>query len=102
MDSSPVAQHFGRRLWYRRRLADLSQEDLALLIGLHRTEVSQVERGLRVPRLDTILKLAGGVEVSPCDLVGGLRWQPRSLAEVGGGYGDNGSRPAAGKGSRTR
>lgn len=87
MDSSPVAEHFGRRLWYRRRLADLSQEDLALLIDVHRTEVSQLERGLRVPRLDTILKLAGGVEVSPCDLVVGLRWQPGSQAEVGGVYG---------------
>ena len=86
MDSSPLAEHFGRRLWYRRRLAGLTQEELARLIDLHRTEVSRVERGLRVPRLDTILKLAGGVEVSPCDLVGGLRWQPGSQAEARGAY----------------
>lgn len=86
MAASPVAQHFGRRVWHRRLLTGLSQEDLALLIGLHRTEVSQVERGLRVPRLDTILKLAAGVEVSPCELVVGLRWRPGSRARVGGAY----------------
>lgn len=101
MDSSPLAEHFGRRLWHRRRLAGLSQEELALLIDLHRTEVSQLERGLRVPRLDTVLKLAGGVEVSPCDLVAGLRWQPGSLAEVGGGY-RAGSRSAPDKRKRAR
>jgi transcriptional regulator with XRE-family HTH domain len=101
MDSSSVAEHFGRRLWYRRRLADLTQESLALLIDVHRSEVSEVERGLRVPRLNTILKLAGGVEVSPCDLVAGLRWQPGSQAEVGGAYGGD-SRLAAGKQSRAR
>ncbi len=97
MDSSPVAQHFGRRLWYRRRLADLNQESLALRVGLHRSEVSEVERGLRVPRLDTILRLAGGVEVPPCDLVTGLRWQPGSQAEVGGVYG---SEPGSTSGTR--
>jgi transcriptional regulator with XRE-family HTH domain len=93
--SSPIAEHFGRRLWRHRRLAYLSQEDLGRLLGLHRTEISQLERGLRVPRLDTILKLSAGVEVSPCDLIAGLRWRPGSHEQVDGAYAEGG-RPKAG------
>jgi len=98
MPFSPVGQHFGRRLWFRRRLAGLSQDELGRLIGSDRTEISQFERGLRIPRLDTILKLAAGVEVSPCDLVAGLRWRPGSRARIGGGaYSGPGSSGKAGR-----
>lgn len=101
MDSSPLAEHFGRQLWYRRRIIGLTQESLALRVDLHRSEVSEIERGLRIPRLDTILKLAGGIEVPPCDLVEGLRWHPGSQADVGGAY-LAGPRSAPGKRGRAR
>jgi transcriptional regulator with XRE-family HTH domain len=86
-----LAEHFGRRLWHRRRLACLSQEDLGRLLNVHRTEVGLLERGRRVPRLDTILKLSAGVEVSPCELIAGLRWQPGSHDLVGGAYAEGSS-----------
>ena len=92
MDSSRLAERFGRRLWRRRRLACLSQEQLARLLDVHRTEISELERGLRVPRLDTILKLAAGVEASPCELIAGMRWQPGCHDLVGGAYAEGGSR----------
>ncbi|HET7444517.1 MAG TPA: helix-turn-helix transcriptional regulator [Solirubrobacterales bacterium] len=85
---TPLTEHFGRQLWRLRRRAYLSQDDLARLLDLHRTEISQLERGLRDPRLDTILKLAAGMEVSPCDLIGGLRWRPGSLEPATGAYAD--------------
>lgn len=97
MDSSRLAEHFGRRLWRRRRLACLTQEQLARLLEVHRTEISELERGLRVPRLDTILKLSAGVEASPCELIAGLRWQPGSHDLVGGAYAEGGSVAAAGR-----
>jgi transcriptional regulator with XRE-family HTH domain len=83
---TPLTDHFGRTLWRCRRLACLSQEDLARLVDLHRSEVSLLELGLRTPRLPTILKLAAGVEVSPCELTGGLRWRPGSSERVDGAY----------------
>lgn len=95
MDSSPLAKHFGRLLWRHRRRADLSQEQFAFLLAMHRTEISQLERGLRVPRLDTILKLSAGAEVSPCQLMAGLRWRPGSSALVSGSYADAGSPASA-------
>jgi hypothetical protein len=34
--ASPLAVRFGRNLWCQRRRADLSQQELADLAGLHR------------------------------------------------------------------
>jgi transcriptional regulator with XRE-family HTH domain len=95
MDSSRLAEHFGRRLWHRRRLACLTQEELGRLLDVHRTEIGQLERVLRVPRLDTILKLSAGVETSPCELIAGLRWQPGSHDLLGGAYAEGSSGAAA-------
>jgi hypothetical protein len=58
---------------------------------VHRTEIGEIERGRRVPRLDTLLKLSAGVEASPCELISGMRWQPGSQAQVAGSYADDGS-----------
>ena len=78
---SPLADRFGANLRSARRRADLSQEGLALLVELSRCDVSQLERGLRLPRLDTILKLSAGVVVSPCALLTGLSWEPGYYVE---------------------
>jgi transcriptional regulator with XRE-family HTH domain len=44
--------------------------------GLHITEISLIERALRMPRLDTIVKLAGALEIEACELFVGMEWQP--------------------------
>lgn len=71
-----LGERFGRNLWRARRRADLSQRELADLVGLNRANVSALERGLRLPRIDTILKLAAGTGVSACDLLEGMEWRP--------------------------
>lgn len=71
-----LAERFGLNLWCSRRRADLSQDDLANLIGVSRTVISPLERGLRLPRIDTVLKLAAGMNVSPCVLLEGMEWRP--------------------------
>jgi DNA-binding XRE family transcriptional regulator len=76
-----LGQHFGHNLRCARRRADLSQAALAQLVGLNRVDVGAIERGQRLPRLDTILKLSAGVEVSPCVLLAGLRWRPGHYVE---------------------
>jgi transcriptional regulator with XRE-family HTH domain len=60
-----IAARFGGNLARQRKLADLSQDEVSVRASLHRTEVSQLERGLRVPRIDTVAKLAGALEVAP-------------------------------------
>jgi transcriptional regulator with XRE-family HTH domain len=57
-----------------RRRTGLSQLDTGLRAGLHRTEVSMLERRLRMPRLETVLRLAGAVAAEPAELLEGLAW----------------------------
>jgi transcriptional regulator with XRE-family HTH domain len=70
------ADRFGLLLARRRLQVVLSQQDLARLVGIHRTEVSLLERGGRRPRLDTLLQLAAAVEAEPAELLDGMRWVP--------------------------
>lgn len=44
--------------------------------------LTQIERGLRQPRLDTILKLSAGLgDATHCDLMRGLQWLPGRWVE---------------------
>lgn len=65
---SDIKQRFGKAVRRRRRELDLSQEKLAELAGLHRTYVSDVERGDRNISLENIEKLAKALEISIVDL----------------------------------
>jgi transcriptional regulator with XRE-family HTH domain len=67
---------FAINLRKARQKKEISQEELGFLCELHRTEISLLERGGREPRLGTIVKLAGALEVSPEALTSGIRWQP--------------------------
>jgi transcriptional regulator with XRE-family HTH domain len=61
---------FAANLRLHRKRRGLSQEALAHLCGLHRTEISLLERSKRSPRLDTIVNLTRGLELSSvCDLL---------------------------------
>jgi len=71
-----VADQFGRNLAYCRRRARLSQEELAVRASLHRTAVGQLERGERVARVDTVVKLAGSLGIPPEELLDGMGWDP--------------------------
>jgi transcriptional regulator with XRE-family HTH domain len=58
-----VRQQFADNLRHHRERRDLSQEALAAICGLHRTEISLLERRKRSPRLETIVILARGLEL---------------------------------------
>ncbi|MGB7686717.1 MAG: helix-turn-helix transcriptional regulator [Solirubrobacterales bacterium] len=69
-----VAEAFGRNLLFVRRRVGYSQEELAALCSLNRTAIGLLENGRRVARLDTIVKLGGGLGVDPCVLLDGIAW----------------------------
>ncbi len=79
-----IAERFGANLVRERKRSGLSQEEISKRAGLHRTEIGYLERGIRLPRLDTILKLAGGLEIQPCDLLDGMVW--KSAAPTSGHF----------------
>lgn len=80
---SAVAGRFGENLRRERTRLGVSQEELSLRADVHRTEVSQIERGLRVPRVDTLIRLAGSLEIAPGDLLEGLKWVPGTVTPGG-------------------
>lgn len=63
---------FGERVRQRRLELGLSQEAAAVRCGIHWTQLGKVERGQRSLRLETIVKIADGLQVDPGSLVGGL------------------------------
>ncbi|HET7484556.1 MAG TPA: helix-turn-helix transcriptional regulator [Solirubrobacterales bacterium] len=71
-----IAARFGDNLARCRKRADLSQDELSVRASLHRTEISQLERGLRLARVDTLIKLIGSLEVSADELLAGMSWDP--------------------------
>jgi transcriptional regulator with XRE-family HTH domain len=72
MDS--VRKQFAENLRAHRTRAGLSQEALAEVCDLHRTEISLLERSKRSPRLETIVILARGLQLaSPAELLDRIR-----------------------------
>jgi transcriptional regulator with XRE-family HTH domain len=71
-----VAAQFGANLSRLREQSGVTQEELAFRASLHRTEIGLLERGGRIPRIDTLAKLAGALGVEPGELFEGIRWEP--------------------------
>jgi transcriptional regulator with XRE-family HTH domain len=77
MDESDarLAYVVGRRMRRIRRDQELSQEAVAWIAGIHRTQISFYEHGERMPLLGSFVRLAGGLGVSPCTLLDGITWE---------------------------
>jgi transcriptional regulator with XRE-family HTH domain len=60
---SDIKIRFGKRLRKLRRNKDITQEQLAEMIGVSADFVSQMERGVNGPSFDTLQKIALVLEV---------------------------------------
>lgn len=83
---SGVARQFGENLRRARRKAGLSQEKLGFHSELHRTEIGLLERGARIPRIDTLVKIASALEIAPDELIAGMEWTPGGTHTEPGGF----------------
>jgi len=81
---SSLARRFAFNVRQLRVRADISQEELAFRADIHRTQVSLIEGGERLPRLETLVKLAGALGVTTNDLVEGIAWEP--FEQLSGGF----------------
>jgi transcriptional regulator with XRE-family HTH domain len=77
-----VSERFGENLLRIRQARKLSQENLADRAGIHRTQISLLESGRRQPLLETVVRLAGALDVPVETLFEGILWAP---AAVGSG-----------------
>lgn len=72
-DGRLKAQMFGETLKRVRMERGLTQEELAEASGLHRTEISLLERGKRKPLLETVVAICRGLEMTPSELLHEVR-----------------------------
>jgi transcriptional regulator with XRE-family HTH domain len=83
-----TSERFGKNLKRLRKDLGISQEELGFRSGLHRTEISMVERAVRKPSFETTVKLSIGLEAPVADLFSGITWE-------GGPAAPSPSRPSA-------
>jgi transcriptional regulator with XRE-family HTH domain len=70
-----VRSLIGARIRWIRRDQELSQEALAFRASVHRTQITLIERGLRMSGPDTLIKIAGSLGVSFPVLTEGVAWE---------------------------
>jgi transcriptional regulator with XRE-family HTH domain len=68
-EPQPEAQLFGARLRELRQKRGMTQEQLAAAAGTASPYVSDMERGIKVPSLTTIIRLAIALDCKVTDLV---------------------------------
>lgn len=69
MTEDDYLQRFAKHLVLLRQRAGLSQEELAEQSGLHAVAITYIETGKRIPKLNTIYRLAKGLGVTIDELV---------------------------------
>jgi transcriptional regulator with XRE-family HTH domain len=70
MDAAGVTKkRFGAAVRRFREAKQLSQEELADLVGIHRTYIGGIERGERNPTLTMIERIAAALDLEPASLV---------------------------------
>jgi transcriptional regulator with XRE-family HTH domain len=65
-------RQFATNVVKARKAANLTQEQVSERSGIHVTEVSRIERGLRDPRMTTLIRMARALDVSPANLLDGV------------------------------
>jgi len=69
---------FGARLRELRTARGLTQPDIAARVGTSASNISDLERGVKVPTLTTVARLADALECKVSELVNVLDRQPQS------------------------
>ena len=69
MNEDQLKRVFGDELRKARKAVGISKEKLALQVGLDRTYISMLERGLRQPSLTTIFLLCPALGLTSVELV---------------------------------
>ena len=67
--ATDVVDLFGRNVRVLRTLAGLSQEELAFLVDMKRSYLSDLERGTRNPSVRALGRIAAALDVPPSRLL---------------------------------
>jgi transcriptional regulator with XRE-family HTH domain len=77
---------FGENVRLLRARVHISQEELGFRSDVHRTQISLIESGQRLPRIGTALKLAAALEVELSTLLAGVTYRPQFFSAARGEF----------------
>lgn len=84
--SDEMKERFGVNLRECRKRLGISQHELSFRAEMGLSAVSLLERGLKQPRIDTVIRLAGALKVTPNELVAGIQWMPAEVVATPGSF----------------
>ncbi len=64
-----IAQEIGKIIAHHRKEKGLSQETLADLAAIHRTYVSQIERGLKYPTIYVLVQISKALDIKLSQMI---------------------------------
>lgn len=77
---SSVAERFADNLKRQLAKSPLTQDEVSERAEIHRTQIPKLLKGDQIPRLDTVVKLAGALGIEPITLIDGIAWSPAKRA----------------------
>jgi transcriptional regulator with XRE-family HTH domain len=81
---SALTEAFGDRLIVARfNCGRIGQETVAERAEISRTQMTALENGRQMPLLETLVRLAGAVDLSAAELLGPIRWVPAARGVPG-------------------
>jgi len=72
----------GMKIRAARKQAGKSQKELGKTLGVSEALICQYETGKRIPKMETIKKIADGIGITPFELVG-VEWADMQLGDEG-------------------
>lgn len=84
--SDGLKERFGANLRKCRKRLGISQRELSFRAEMGLNSVSLLELGTSQPRIDTVIRLASALEVTPNELVAGIQWMPAEVVATPGSF----------------
>lgn len=84
--SDELRERLGINLRECRARLGISQHEVSFRSETGLASVSPIELGRKLPRIDTFIRLAGALEVTPNELTAGIVWMPAERVVTPGGF----------------
>ena len=84
--SDEMKERFGVNLRECRKRLGISQHELSFRAEMGLNSVSLLELGMKQPRIDIFIRLAGALGVTPNELVAGIQWMPAEVVATPGSF----------------
>lgn len=86
LPSDELRARLGSNIRKHRERLGISQHEVAFRAETHYTLISPLELGQKLPRIDTFIRLAGALGVTPDELIEGIAWLPAEPIVVPGTF----------------